>query len=254
MVVTDPLALDGQWRYSEHWLSAGDKRIVPVPAGSHTGASLARRVAGGCRTAGVDAVLLMRPDAGATAPADRLPPTDPCLLTLSPPLLLIAAGLEGAVLFSRPGFALVAGTSAFLAGAAPEGVDQGRARFARYARVAARQWPDLVSTARAFRPAHFAWKGPGDVPAGTATAQQLALMDDFAAERCTAADFAVGWLDARRRSQRWGERVRGPLEALLDHVFSLLEDHSIDPRRKGPDDLSGEELRNAVIGLLPEAK
>ncbi|MEU5283038.1 hypothetical protein N7925_16770 [Streptomyces sp. CA-278952] len=254
MVVTDALAPDGQWRYSEHWLSAGDKRIVPVPAGSHTDASLARRIAGGCRTAGVDAVLLVRPDGGAASAADRLPPADPRLLTLPPPLLLITASLEGAILFARPGFALVAGTSVFLAGAAPEGVDQGRARFARYARVAARQWPDLEATVRAFRPAHFVWKSPGDVPVGTATAQQLAFMGDFAAGRCTAADFAVGWLDARRRSQRRGERVRGPLETHLDHVFSLLEDYSIDERFKGPDDLSGDELKNAVIGLLREAE
>ncbi|MFJ9109669.1 hypothetical protein [Streptomyces sp. NPDC102283] len=58
----------------------------------------------------------------------------------------------------------------------------------------------------------------------------------------------------RRRSLRGGERVRDPLETLLDRVFSLLEDFSIDPRFEGPDDLSVEELRNAVIGLLREAE
>lgn len=246
--------LDGQWRYSELWLSAGDKEIVPVPAGGHTDGSLARRIAEGCRTAGVDAVLVVRPDAGAAAPADRLPPADARLLTLPPPLLLVAAGLEGAMLFPRPGFALVAGTPAFLAGAAPEGVDRGRAGFARYARAAAGRWPGLESTARSFRPGQVAWKHPQDVSAGTATAQQLEVLRDFAAGRCTGAEFAIGWLDARRRSLRDGERVRDPLETLLDRVFSLLEDFSIDPRFADPDDLSAEELKSAVIGLLREAE
>ncbi|MFJ9109670.1 hypothetical protein [Streptomyces sp. NPDC102283] len=183
--------LKGQWRYSELWLAVGNKEIVPVPAGAHTDGSLAGRIAEGCRTAGVDAVLVVRPDAGSAAPAHRLPPTDPRLLTLSPPLLLVAAGLEGAMLFSRPGFALVAGTPSFLAGAAPEGVDRGRARFARYARAAAGRWPGLESTARSFRPVQVAWKHPRDVSAGTATAQQLTFMRDFAVGRCTGREFAI---------------------------------------------------------------
>ncbi|WP_371777485.1 hypothetical protein [Streptomyces sp. NBC_01438] len=40
-----------------------------------------------------------------------------------------------------PGSALVAGTPRFLKGAVPEGVDGGRARFARYARTVAHRWP-----------------------------------------------------------------------------------------------------------------
>lgn len=246
--------LDGQGTFSEQWLSAGEKKIVPVPAGSHTDDSLIRRITEGCRTARADAVLVTRPSAGAAAPADSLPPTDPVLVALPPPLLLATANLEGAVLFSEPGYALVAGTSAFLAGAAPEGVDQARARFARYARAAARKWPVLKSTARSFPPGHIAWKYARDVPEATATGRQLALMRDVAAGRCTGAEFAVGWLDARRRSQQRGERVRDPLETLLDRVFSLLEDYSIDPQFKEPGDLSDDELKNAVIELLRKAE
>ncbi len=245
--------LDGQGNYSEQWLSGGDKKIVPVPAGSRTDGSLVRRITQGCRTAGADAVLVMHPSAGAAAPADSLPPADPGLVALPPPLLLATANLEGAVLFARPGYALIAGTSAFLAGAAPEGVDQGRARFARYARAAERRWPGLEAAARSFPPGHVAWKHPEDVPVDTATGRQLALMRDVAAGRCTGAEFAVGWLDARRRSQQRGERVRDPLEALLDRVFSLLEDYSVDPRFKESDDLSDDELKDAVIELLREA-
>lgn len=47
--------------------------------------------------------------------------------------------------------------------------------------------------------------------------------------RCTGAEFAVGWLDARRRSRQRGARVRDPLETFLGRVFSLLEDYFIDP-------------------------
>ncbi|MFF3691666.1 hypothetical protein [Streptomyces sp. NPDC002187] len=246
--------LDENSRYDEKWLSQGAKRIVPVPTGSRTDDSLVRRLAEGCRTAGVDAVLAVDPRTGSAACADRPAPADPRLLGMPPPLLLVAADLTGAILFPAPGYALVAGTSAFLAGAAPEGVDQGRARFARYARATAGKWSDLESTARSFPPAHIAWKRPGDVPEGTATARQLTLMRDFATDRCTGAEFAVGWLDARRHSQQRDERVRDPLETLLDRVFSLLEDYSIDPEFTGPDDLSDEELRKAVVRLMQQTE
>ncbi|MFE7137392.1 hypothetical protein ACFVAG_06560 [Streptomyces sp. NPDC057644] len=246
--------LDGQGTFSERWLSAGEKKVVPVPAGSRTDGSLVRRITEGCRTAGADAVLVVRPSAEAAAPADSLPPTDPGLVALSPPLLFVTANMEGAVLFRGPGYALVAGTSAFLAGAAPEGVDQARARFARYARAAAQKWPVLESTARWFPPGHIAWKYPRDVPTATATSQQLALMRDVAAGRCTGTEFAVGWLDARRLSHERGERVRDPLETLLDRVFSLLEDYSIDPQFKEPGDLSDDELKNAVTELMRKAE
>lgn len=246
--------LDRQGAFSGQWLAAGDKKVTPVPAGSRTDDSLVRRITQGCRTAGADAVLVIHPSAGAIASAESLPPADPGLVSLPADLLLVAANLEGAVLFPGPGYALVAGTSEFLAGAAPEGVDQARARFARYARSAARRWPALESIARSFPPGHIAWKYPKDVPEATATGLQLALMRDLAAGRCTGAEFAVGWLDARRRSQRQGERVRDPLETLLDRVFSLLEDYSIDPQFKEPEDLSDDDLKDAVIKLLSKAE
>lgn len=44
------------------------------------------------------------------------------------------------------------------------------------------------------------------------------------------------------------------METLLDRVFSLLEDYSIDPRFKEPGDLSDDELQNAVTELLLKAE
>nr|WP_239144362.1 colicin immunity domain-containing protein [Streptomyces sp. SID14515] len=234
--------------------------VVPVPAGSGTDDSLVRRIAAGCRAVGADAVLVAGPEIGSGIRTHLLASADPGLLGQRPPLLLAAPGLGGAVLFPRPGYALVAGTSAFLAGAVPEGVDQGRARFARYVRAVARQWPGtkvpglelsrLESAARSYPPVHVAWKRPEDVPEGTSTDRQLALMRAFVTGQCTGAEFAIGWLDARRSSQRRGERVRGPLEALLDRVFSLVEGYSVDPRFKEADDLSDEELKDVLVGLL----
>lgn len=223
------------------------------PVGSRTDGSLIRRVAEGCRTAGADVVLVVRPSAGATAPATRLPPTDSGLAGLPPPPLLATADLEGAVLFTRPGYALVAGASALLAGATPQG-DQERARFARHARAAARKRPLLESTARSPPPGHIAWTYPRDVPDATATGRQLPVMRDVAAGRCTGTHFAVQWLDARRRSRQFGERVRDPLETLLDRVFSPLEDDTVDPQFKEPDDLSDDELAQSITELTRKAE
>ncbi|MFH8760620.1 hypothetical protein [Streptomyces atroolivaceus] len=246
--------LDGSSRYDEKWLSQGDKRIVPVPAGSRTDDSLVRRLAEGCRTAGGDAVLAVDPGTGSSVCAGRRAPADPRLLGMPPPLLLVTTDLTGAILFPAPGHALVANTSAFLEGAAPKEVERGRARFSRYARATAGKWSGPESTARSFPPSHIAWKRPGGVPAGTATARQLTFMRDFAAGRCTGADFAVGWPDARRHSQQRGERVRDPLETLFDRVFSLLEDYSIDPVFTGPAGLSDEEVRQSVVRLMHQAE
>ncbi|WP_236569345.1 colicin immunity domain-containing protein [Streptomyces sp. MBT58] len=79
-------------------------------------------------------------------------------------------------------------------------------------------------------------------------------MREFAANQCSGAEFAVGWLDARRHAQQRGERVRDPLETRLDRVFSLLEKYSIDPEFTGPDDLSHEELRQAVARLMQQTE
>lgn len=79
-------------------------------------------------------------------------------------------------------------------------------------------------------------------------------MHSFVAGDCTGADFARGWLDARRLSQNNGERLREPLVTTFDRVFSLLEDYSIDPALKEPEDLSDEELKQAVQNLMAHSK
>lgn len=266
--------------FAASWLSEGPKLVVPVPAGTHVDRALVRRTADGCRAAGAGEVLVMTADgpaasgralrqvapaitaSGGTAsgltPSRLTAPittasittapitTAPDLIGSAPRVLLVASDLQGAVLFDRPGYALVAGTAPFLRGAVPEGVDGGRARFARYARAVADRWPELQAVARDFGPRHIAWAHARNVPDGTATSQQVCLVRDFTAGAIGGADFARGWLNARRAAQESGERLREPLLSAFQQVFLLLEDYSIDPALKGPTDLSDQELRDAV--------
>lgn len=247
--VADPDLVPGSWSFDEAWLSDGPKPVVPVPAASHVDGALVRRVTEGCRAGGADGVLVLTNGPGASGRTWR--PVVPgagasALDGIGYPALLAASDRQGAVLFSRPGYALVAGTPKFLAGAVPEGVDGGRARFARYARSVAHRWPELQAVARSLPPRHRAWGRAGDVPAGTGTARQLQLLRAFAIGSVDAADFARGWPGARRTSDANGERLREPLLTAFGQVFSLLEDYSIDPALKEPDDLSDQELRDAV--------
>lgn len=168
------------------------------------------------------------------------------LVGVDPPVLLTSSHRQGAILFSRPGYALVAGTSQFLRGAVPEGVDGGRARFARYARAVAKRWPELQGISRSLPPRHISWARARDIPAGTSAARQVHLMRAFTTGSIDGAEFARGWLEARRASQDNGERLRDPLLTAFRQVFSLLEDYSIDPDLNEPDDLSDQELKDAV--------
>ncbi|MEU9096022.1 hypothetical protein [Streptomyces sp. NPDC048428] len=178
------------------------------------------------------------------------------LVGSAPRVLLAASDLRGAVLFARTGYALVAGTAWFLRGP-PEGVDGGRARFARYARAVAHRWPELRSVAADLSPRHHAWAHVRNVPDGTSVSHQVCLVRDFTAGAIDGATFARGWLAARRAAHDNGERLHDPLLSAFGQVFSLLEDYSLDPALKDPADLSDspqvaaatavhQELRNAV--------
>ncbi|MEU7534190.1 hypothetical protein AB0B30_08705 [Streptomyces narbonensis] len=76
------------------------------------------------------------------------------------------------MLFPEAGYALIAGTEAFMRAAVPEGIDEARARFGRYARAMKKRRPYLLGIAAAYPPVHEAWSRPGDVTPGTATAHQ----------------------------------------------------------------------------------
>ncbi|MCS0639163.1 colicin immunity domain-containing protein [Streptomyces sp. LP05-1] len=229
--------------------------VVPVPAHDRLDPGVVRRVTGGCRDLGVAGVRV----SGAVGEPSAVVPVEAVgdrVLGLAPPVLLVAVGEAGALLFRSPGYALLAGTTAFLRGAVPEGVDVARARFGRYTRAVAHRWPEAGEVARALPPRHHAWSRAEEVPAGTWAGHRLELLRGFAAGEVTAAEFARGWPALRRRALEEGERLREPLSLLFDEVFALLEGYAPDPAFREPGDLSDAELREAVRGLViggPEA-
>ncbi|MEU7026460.1 hypothetical protein AB0A60_07160 [Streptomyces sp. NPDC046275] len=117
--------------------------------GSRLDAALARRIAAGCRAAGVDV------------------PGGDKLVGVRPPWALSTPNGEGSVRFPEPGYALNSGTPRFMAAAVPEGAAEARARFSRYARTLARRLPHLLAVAAA----HPTTPAPED-----GTARQLALI------------------------------------------------------------------------------
>ncbi|MEV5593298.1 colicin immunity domain-containing protein [Streptomyces sp. NPDC052496] len=64
--------------------------------------------------------------------------------------------------------------------------------------------------------------------------------------RLAVSRFAEEWLAARRRALSEGDRLRSPLDAALDEVFYTLEDYSIDPAFKEPEDLTEAEVVERV--------
>ncbi|WP_426568398.1 hypothetical protein [Streptomyces canus] len=234
--------LDTDGTFTSSWLR--DKSVAPVPVGAQIDTALARRNTAGCRAVGATHIL-------ATSLADtpgaisRLPADADCT-GIRPPVLLRTPESQGAVLFPAEGYALIAGTAAFMAAAVSEGTDTARARFGRYARSLQERHPSLASVAASHPPGHRAWSHPCDVESASAAARQLALLDAFTEGACGAPDFAHGWWEARRASQVNRERVQGALGDLFDQVFMILEDHSVDPGLAEPGDLDDAGLQTAV--------
>lgn len=235
--------LDPDGTFTSSWLR--EKSVAPMPVGAHIDAALARRIKAGCRAVGASH-LLATSLADAPGATSRVP-ADADFTGLRPPVLLRTPDAQGAVLFPEEGYVLIAGTTAFMASAVSEGTDTARARFGRYARTLLERHPSLAPVAASHPPGHRAWSRLGDVDPASATAQQLALLEAFTeAGTCSAPDFAHGWWEARRASQTNGERVRGALGDLLDEVFMILEEYSVDPDLTEPGDLDDAGLRTAV--------
>ena len=143
------------------------KSVTPLPVGERLDATQAARLTAGARAIGA-ADLLYAP----------LGEDDPAVTTREatadaaarPPVLIWTPDRQGAVLFPAPGYALLAGTEPFMAAAVPEGIDEARARFTRYARKRAAIRPELLAVAAKYSPAHTAWSRPADVAPNTAAA------------------------------------------------------------------------------------
>ncbi|WP_192582634.1 hypothetical protein [Streptomyces triticiradicis] len=139
--------------------------------------------------------------------------------------MLALPDLSGALLVTDEGYSLIGGTRDFLRHSVPEGVDQAIIDFGRYAKRVGTSHPALADVSKAFRPHEVAWASKGDVAAGSATAEQVSLMESLAAGRISAEEFAQSWLAARRRSLH----LREPFSGVLDQVFYALDDYVIGP-------------------------
>ncbi|MFJ7264945.1 hypothetical protein ACIQV2_32850 [Streptomyces globosus] len=232
--------------FTPSWLR--DKSVTPVPAGAQLDPALARRIAAGCRAVGAPYVLATNLAYGPRAIAGTTSqlPTHAEGMEIHPPFMLRTPDLQGAVLFPESGYALIAGTAAFMAAAVGEGIDTARARFGRYARALLGRHPALSAVAATYGPGRRAWSHLGDIDPASAAARQVALLEEFTDGTCGAPDFAHGWWEARRASQAKGERIQGELGALLDEVFMILEDYAIDPELAEPGDLDDAGLEAAV--------
>ncbi|MER8029071.1 hypothetical protein ABTZ78_08930 [Streptomyces bauhiniae] len=222
------------------WL--GGNSVTPLAVGERLGAILADRVTAGCRSSGVTH-LRYAPLGADPAVTTRAIPAD---AATRPSTLLWTPDNQGALLFPAPGHVLLAGTKSFMTTAVPEGIDAARALFTRYARKQAARHPELLAVAAAYAPTHHAWSDAAEVPPDTATAHHLHLPREFTNGTLPAPAFAHAWWQTRRTAQSNGERVRGPLEELFNHVFLLLEDYELDPELAEPTDLTAPELKAAV--------
>ncbi|MFD5269446.1 hypothetical protein [Streptomyces sp. NPDC058335] len=197
--------LDADGTFTSSWLRG--KSVAPMPVGARIDTALARRISAGCRAVGALHILAtsLADTSGTTS---RLPADADCT-GIRPPFLLRTPDAQGAVIFPEEGYALMAGTPAFMTAAVSEGTDTARARFDRYARALLERHPSPASVAATHPPRHRAWPDADDVDPSSAAAQQLALLDAFTQGTCAAPDFAHGWWKARRASHANGERVQG---------------------------------------------
>jgi hypothetical protein len=253
----DQLLAD-QVSFRKAWLAEGDKQVVPLigpatPGGGE--ARLARRLSSGARGTGHDHVIACCPGAGRPGVRTVRVPADPegilrGLRAMRPRGENWLAGLpdrSAALLVTDRGYALVAGGEAVLRLCVPEGHDRAVIDFKRYVRhLGDRADPAMAEAAGAFRIRQTAWASKREPTAGSGTAEQVSLREQFAGARISGPVFARSWHAARRRSHDRRERLRAEFERVLDGVFHALEDYAAEPALSEPGDLDDDGLRAVV--------
>jgi hypothetical protein len=248
------ILLTGPGSFREEWLAQGRKAVAPFVASPGQDHVSLDRLRAGARAVGATNALVCLGGIGAGDCAPTQVALDEPLPNDSVrenwPVLAVVPDLSGAVLDTGQGYVLIAGTPEFLVGAVPDGVDAAYARFGRDARKLARLHPELAAVAERLKPVGHAWAGPSEVEPGSAVAEQLAVMEALVRAELAAPDFARRWLEAHRTAHNRGERLREPFERALGKVFFLLEDYSIDPELRDPEDLTDDELVTGVEQAL----
>ncbi|MEV5510018.1 colicin immunity domain-containing protein [Streptomyces orinoci] len=243
--------------FRPEWLAEGEKEAAPLGCGTAMDAQLARRLSTGARRTGHDHVIAARlaGDHG-SEPVLKVASNQELLLTqLTLPgenLLVALPDLSGALLVTGHSYAVIGGVGEFLQYSLPEGVERARANFQRYAKRIGSKRPEVAEATKLFPLRQRAWAKKSDVLPGSATAEQLALMEAFAYGDFNGSEFATAWLSARHRSLATKERLREPLGDILADVFYALENYSIDPSLQEPGDLTNEQLKSVVRNALAQ--
>ncbi|MET8447065.1 colicin immunity domain-containing protein [Streptomyces sp. NPDC005209] len=250
------LLLSGPRSFKPEWIAEGSKQVVPLACHSRMDERLADRLTAGAGQAGHTYVVASRwSDVGSDRAEIEIPSTRERMLQFpwrDESFLVALPDLAGALLVTTEGYSLIAGTGAFLRYGIPEGVDQAIVDFKRYAKRVGRSHPTVVEVSMAFQPHQVAWASKSDVAAGSATAEQVSLMESLVADRISAEAFARSWLSARRRALEQCERLREPFSWILDQVFYALDDYVIDPGLRDADDMTNEQLHALVREYLGE--
>lgn len=251
------LVLSGPRSFKPEWIAEGGKQVVPLASHARPDEHLASRlIAGSGRTGHACLIASRLSDAASGRPEIEIPSTREHILRRLPwrdgNFVLALPDLGGALLVTDEGYSLIGGTREFLRHSIPEGVDQAIVDFKRYAKRAGPDHPALADVSKAFQSHEVAWVSARDVSAGSATAEQLSLMESVAADRISAEEFARSWLAARRRALHLRERLREPFSRVLDQVFYALDDYAVDPGLRDADDMTNEELRAIVRAHLAE--
>ncbi|MFG2524381.1 colicin immunity domain-containing protein [Streptomyces sp. NPDC048527] len=110
--------------------------------------------------------------------------------------------------------------------------------------------PHIAAVSADYPPLNRPWKAPRDVPSGSHTGRQLALMRRLQEGAVDGPTFARGWLGERRGAMAAGERVGDALGSVLDEVFYTLDDYTIDPAIRDAEDLTDGELQRRVAAAF----
>ncbi|MBB0246369.1 hypothetical protein FNQ90_20195 [Streptomyces alkaliphilus] len=165
-------------------------------------------------------------------------------------ILAYAEELGAALLYTPFGYTLVAGDHDLMQRFSHEGIDALKVKFSRYAKKAKDRHGFIREVTEFLPPGQSSWKHSKEVAPGSHVSNQLTLMHSLTNEEITPEEFIREWLKSRREAFNSGERVRGPLEHLLNEVFYALEDYEPDSNREPTTHFGNNELIEKVREIL----
>lgn len=245
------ILFDGWANFDPAWLSRVDGIVVPLASPAHIDRRLAATLRVGAAAVGETTGLAARVGEGHADDAlVAVPLTKPVALVEATwqgtDFVVALPDLTAALVVTTGGYSLLGGSPAFVRRAVDGGVDGARASFGRYAKKLGGALPGIAAR---YPPLHRPWATVEEVEPGSAVSDQVALMTSLVTGEISPAAFASKWMNASRRQQNHGERVRGALGTALHDVWFAAEDYA-EPDLWEPGDLNDEELVTKVREAL----